>query len=343
MNRAFLQRSDLTGLLREYRPAARLAGLERLAGSSKKGVYRLTFDDSATAIVYCWSAEENYWPAGPSIDDDPFAGASGPDQLAAADAALTAAGVRTPTIYAWDTSRALIEADLALVEDVRGGSLERLIDADPSSAVRPIRQLGEVLRSMSRHHGPRYGKVALAGHDAVAPQQPPEDVVLGRALLHLDAAADRVSRLACARTAIAQMLAARRAAIGPRTEFGLVHGELGPDHVLLDDDGLPVLIDIEGLTFFDVEWEHAFLRLRFNPERYSLLGLPEPDEARVSFYVLAQRISLIEGPLRIADTDYPDREWMLDLAEYQTGRVLEELSAPEPRARSRLSSSQPRC
>jgi hypothetical protein len=199
-----------------------------------------------------------------------------------------------------------------------------LIAADPASATRPIRQLGEALLAMSAHHGPRYGKVALAGTDGAA-QQPPEDVVLRRALLHLDAAADRVGRLARARTAIGELLAARRAEIVPRAEYGLVHGELGPDHVLLDDDRQPVLIDVEGLTYFDVEWEHAFLRLRFDPAHYRLLGLAAPDEARVSFYLLAQRISLIEGPLRIGDTDYPDREWMLDLADYHVGRVLAEL------------------
>jgi hypothetical protein len=332
MTRAFLQPSDLTGLLRAYRPAARLAGLERLAGSSKKGVYRVTFDDSATAVIYSWSAAENFWPAGPGAGDDPFpfGDACGPDLLAAAHAALTAAGVRTPRIYAWDTSRAVTEADLAVVEDVRGGSLEQLITADPSSAAQPIRQLGEALRSMSRRHGPRYGKVALARRDSGTPQQPPEDVMLRRAVLHLAAAADRVSRLARARAAIAEMLAARRAAIRPRTEYALVHGELGPDHVLLDEQRRPVLIDIEGLTFFDVEWEHAFLRMRFKPAGYRQLGLPAPDEARVSFYLLAQRISLIEGPLRIADTDYPDRQWMLDLAEYQVDRVLAELSGSEP-------------
>lgn len=330
MTRTFLEPSDLAGLLREYRPAARLAGLERLAGSSKKGVYRVTFDDSATAVVYSWSAAENYWPAGPAHDDDPFGDASGPDLLAAAHAALAAAGVRIPAIYCWDTSRAAVAADLALVEDVRGGSLEELIAADPSSAAVPIRQLGAALRSMSKHRGPRYGKVALVGRDAASVQKRPEDVVLRRALLHLDAAADRVTRLARARTAIADTLAARRAAILPRAEYGLVHGELGPDHVLLDADGRPVLIDLEGLTFFDVEWEHAFLRIRFKAAPYRLLGLAAPDEARVSLYLLAQRISLIEGPLRIADTDYPDRQWMLDLAEYQVGRILAELRGPEP-------------
>jgi hypothetical protein len=110
MPRAFLQHSDLAGLFREHRPAGRLARLERLTGSSKKGVYRATFDDSTTAIVYSWSAAENYWPTGPGADDDPFADASGPDRLAAAAATLTSAGVRTPRIHAWDTSRAAVPA-----------------------------------------------------------------------------------------------------------------------------------------------------------------------------------------------------------------------------------------
>jgi hypothetical protein len=42
---------------------------------------------------------------------------------------------------------------------------------------------------------------------------------------------------------------------------GILEGQ--PDHVLIDAQGAPVLIDIEGLMFFDAEWEHAFLRLRF--------------------------------------------------------------------------------
>ena len=42
-----------------------------------------------------------------------------------------------------------------------------------------------------------------------------------------------------------------------------VHGELGPDHVLVDRGGKPVRVGIEGLMYLDIEWEHAFLRLRF--------------------------------------------------------------------------------
>ena len=40
----------------------RLDGVERLAGGTQKGVYRLTMDDATTAIAFLWDDSENYWP-----------------------------------------------------------------------------------------------------------------------------------------------------------------------------------------------------------------------------------------------------------------------------------------
>jgi hypothetical protein len=59
----------------------RLIGVSRLRGGSKKGVYRLAFDDDSTAIAYIWDDAENYWPT-TQVDDaqnhaDPFSPASG--------------------------------------------------------------------------------------------------------------------------------------------------------------------------------------------------------------------------------------------------------------------------
>lgn len=42
----------------------RLEGVERVAGGSKKGVYRLVMDDATTAIAYLWDDTENFWPHG---------------------------------------------------------------------------------------------------------------------------------------------------------------------------------------------------------------------------------------------------------------------------------------
>ena len=96
----------------------------------------------------------------------------------------------------------------------------------------------------------------------------------------------------------------------PRGRYGLIHGELGPDHVLIDGHGQPVLIDIEGVMFFDVEWEHAFLELRFG-EHYRWLREDGLDEERLRLYRLALHLSLIAGPLRLLDGDFPDRAPML--------------------------------
>ena len=81
------------------------------------------------------------------------------------------------------------------------------------------------------------------------------------------------------------------------------------------------MIDIEGLTYFDVEWEHAWLQMRFG-EAYPALHPVDLDLDRLALYRYAQVLSLIEGPLRIADTDFPDRRWMRDLAEWNIRKAL---------------------
>jgi hypothetical protein len=321
-------------MLRSYRPGAQLASLTRLAGGSKKGVYWLVLADESSVLLYVWREAENYWPAGPQIVGDPFADASGARDFKACHAILAAAGVRIPAIFELDLSQRHYPADLALVEDLRGGTLEDLLARDPEAAARPMAELGATLRAMQDQRSTRFGKVAelgsvsspLAGLPATAcADDSAEAIIMRRALAHLAAAAGMSPQLAAAQPAVASLVQARHAAVRPRREYGLVHGELGPDHVLVDDAGAPVLIDIEGLTWFDVEWEHAFLRLRFGQADYARLELSAVDEARVAFYDLAQRISLVEGPLRIAATDYPERDWMLDCAQFHTDWLLDQV------------------
>jgi hypothetical protein len=91
-------------------------------------------------------------------------------------------------------------------------------------------------------------------------------------------------------------------------------------------DGHPALIDIEGLMYFDLEWEHVFLRLRFGPH-YDVLRTPDLDEDRLRLYRLAMHLSLVAGPLRLLDGDFPDAEFMRGIAQYNLGQALSLLSA----------------
>jgi hypothetical protein len=332
-----------------------VASVARLAGGSKKGVYRLCCSDGFSAVLYVWSAAEDFWPADASQADagptDPCGGAeagvfghaSGLGLFSAASQRLTAAGVRVPRVYLTDASLALYPADIALVEDVRGGTLEELLAADPAAAAPVMQRLGEMLRSMWGRRAARVGRVAdvaetdegvigapiapvaaVAPFAAGAPAAPgpsSERIVLERALRQLGGAADRVPSVAAVRPRLDETLRALAAAVRPRASYGLIHGELGPDHVSIDDRGQPVVVDIEGAMYFDVEWEHVFLRLRFGRD-YEWLRVSGLDEHRMSLYALALDLSLIEGPLRLLDGDYPDREEMLAIAGWAVDRVL---------------------
>src|ERR1022692_2260089 len=354
--RIFAEPENLAGIVRAaFGSGRRLAAVDRLRGGSKKGVYRLTLDNGATVIGYLWNEAENYWPdarreADQSHADqshaDPFSDASGAGLFEASHAYLDGLGVRVPQVYLLDRSRAAYPADIALVEDVRGESLETRLERGLPGADQALARLGAAVSLMHQQRGPRFGKLAYvigsaAGQDGSAQDGSAEDgaaqggaaqdaagsylsceqVVLDRALADLDTAAARVERLAAARGQLADLTRALAAAVPARAQYGLIHGELGPDHVLIDEQGHPVIIDIEGVMFFDVEWEHAFLELRFG-EHYRWLRASDLDDRRLRFYRLALYLSLIAGPLWLLAGDYPDREPMLGIGEYNITRAL---------------------
>lgn len=302
----------------------RLAAVERIAGGSKKGVYRLVMDDATTAIAYLWDDAENYWPAAEGDDDltDPFSPGLGLDLFEAAHARLDALGIRVPAIRLVDRNGAHCPADLAIVEDLPGESLEELLARDRRAAAPVMARLAESLEAMRGYRAPAYGKVAVVDGGGTSRGASCEGLVLARALRDLAEAASRDRRIADARERLEERLLDLAAAVRPRTEYAVVHGELGPDHVLVDADGNPVAIDIEGLMYFDVEWEHVFLRIRLH-DAYRPLGVDGLDEDRLALYMLAQRLSLTAGPLRLLDGDFPDRASMAGIAEYNLKKALE--------------------
>lgn len=302
----------------------RLEAVERIAGGSKKGVYRLVMDDATTAIAYLWDGAENYWPASEGDDDltEPFSPGLELDLFEAAHARLDALGVRVPAIRLVDRDGAHCPADLAIVEDLPGESLEELLARDRSAAAAVMARLAESLEAMRGHRAPAYGKVAVVDGGGTSRGTSCEGVVLDRALRDLAEAASRDPRVAGARDRLEERLLGLAAAVRPRAEYAVVHGELGPDHVLVDADGKPVVIDIEGLMYFDVEWEHVFLQIRLH-DAYRPLGVAGLDEDRLALYMLAQRLSLTAGPLRLLDGDFPDRAFMAGIAEYNLKQALE--------------------
>jgi Phosphotransferase enzyme family len=307
--RTFLTRDDLTGIARVAFPARALREVTRLTGGSVKGVYRLRFDDGFTCLAYRWHADENFWPAQTFFDVGPFVGHGSRETFVERHAVLTGLGVRVPEIFEIDET-----ADLALVEDVRGGTLQALLERDAAAGREVLARLGETLRTMHTHTSAGFG----------FPGRTVQDFILERGRRSLVEAAARVPRIAAVQDRLAYALSTRFATITARSVHGLIHGELGPDHVMVDDAGAPVLIDIEGTMFFDVEWEHAFLELRFGP-LYPALGTVPLDPARMRLYRLTEYLSLVAGPLLLIEGDFPNADGMRQIAEWNIPRVLAEL------------------
>ncbi|MEV5430125.1 phosphotransferase [Streptomyces sp. NPDC052701] len=296
----------------------------RLRGGSRKGVYRLVFDDGSTAVAYVWSADEDFWdagPAGPSAPRDPFSPGTGLDLFTAAHHRLTAAGVRTPRLLHTDATRTRLPADAAVVEDLQGGSLEDLLARDPRAGREALERLAGLLDALRSQAGPRFGTVALVDGGGSPPVRSCARHAAGEGLRALEEIAVRDRRAAAAREALAERVRALAAEVRPRDRHTLVHGELGPDHVLLTSDGHPALIDIEGLLYADAEWEHVFLALRFGPH-YDALRAPGLDERRLALYRLVMHLRLVAGPLRLLDGDYPDPEPVRAIAEFNLRQAL---------------------
>ena len=101
-----------------------------------------------------------------------------------------------------------------------------------------------------------------------------------------------------------------------------MHGELGLDHVLVDADGSPVLIDIEDLMYFDVEWEHVHMQVRLGRDWAETVGVDDLYEDRLALYMLSHRLFLVAGPMRLLDGDFPDRAFMRSIIEHNLCEAL---------------------
>jgi hypothetical protein len=154
--RNFPARDDLAAAVTAALGPRRLDSVQRLRGGSKKGVYRLGLDTGDSVIAYIWGDAENYWPARPGGGGgpgDPFADASGAGLFETASRLLGGLGIRTPRVHALDRGRAVYPADIALVEDVPGGTLEARLDRGEPGAPGVTARLGEALRVMHSHQG----------------------------------------------------------------------------------------------------------------------------------------------------------------------------------------------
>jgi hypothetical protein len=312
---------DLTGLrtwLGAETGLGPVSGLEPVSGGTDKQVVRVHLADGGSVISYLWPATRPALPT--SRSELLFLPRSTADAFEHAHTLLASLGVRLPRLLLVDRSVRWVEGAVAVVEDVGRRDVASVLHDRaelPPSALTSLARILRRLHSAVRDH---------CGHLLADPRPDLHDawdVVRERAASDLDEAAARDPRVRAAVNTLSDTVTSTAAAIVPRREFRLVHGELGPEHVLLDEQGQPVLIDVEGATYLDPEWEHAWLRIRYGAH-YEQLRVPGLDPHRLRLATLAQHLSYVVGPLRLLEErDDVDRAALTDIANHHVTALLQ--------------------
>lgn len=284
----------------------------------------MTVDDDTTVIAYLWEDSENYWPQASVESDvaDPFSSGNNIDLFVTARSRLASLGLRVPEIYLLDRDRAYYHADIAILEDFPGEGLLAFWERDPVAAQPTLSRLREGLAAMRDYRGRAPGKVSFIDAGGTPQWSTSEEAVLALGLRCVAEAMERDRRIADNSERLKDRLGELAAAIRPRAEYSVVHGELGLDHVLVDADGSPVIIDIEDLMYFDVEWEHVHMQVRLGRDWARTVGVDDLDAARIALYMLSQRLFLVAGPMRLLDGDFPDRAFMHSIVEHNLNEAL---------------------
>jgi len=295
-----------------------VADVTKMHGGAQKVVYKIQCQNGFSCVLYVWDLTKNYFQeeiSNESVHERTFGGRS----FEINNRWLREHGISTPALYDLQTVQDRYPFDYALVEYIEGQKAEVYFQ-HPDQRVRDevLERVGNMIASMHAHHRQYYGKPDQRGNrrweqcHLVQKENAMEQ--LSYIVQHNESIRKNHDRL----LAVLYELEYR---IDSRQRYGFIHGELGPDHVLVTDRLEPYLIDIEGAQFFDIEHEHAFLELRFG-KYYRFLQQNSLDPNRMLFYRLHHYISLTSGGLKLLHRGFPDHVFASNLADFHARNTL---------------------
>ena len=273
------------------------------------GVHKQTFDvrlrnPSNKCLLIVWNNDRNYFLEREAAGfEEPHSDAIAPHAFRAHTQYLSDLGVNVPQILHFDQFRS--GHYFAFVELIVGSDYDSLrAQASWKSRSRvPSNLSGQVkrLHGVARDYPGRVSD----GHVTDGPSLLEESLEVAR--IELGATADSEPFVAEHHDRILDTLEELRAAIQPRETFRLLHGELDPSHILVSDEDQRVyLVDIEGVSFGDLESEHVFLKWRFSEEDYQYLARGDFDQDRLTYYKLLMHVSLVYAGSRLLIREYPE-------------------------------------
>lgn len=290
-----------------------LKDIERLLGGAQKHVYLVTLDNGFKFVVYVWDKSTNYFSDSERIDSNEFLSSS-PLMFKLNNELMKKHGVNTPKLYYIDSS--FEQPTYAFVEYIDGVDLDYIIENQPERLNDSLHSLKESIDKLHEIKAKEVGQVNnLLGENFNQIKYCYDGAV--QSIKYLIKVDSENSNIYVPLNEILEKLIKK---IDERSEFKLIHSELGPNHVMVDKDNNAYIIDIEGARFFDLEYEESFLKIRFN-NNYKYLKSDNLDETRMDFYHICHCVGNLAGAYELLYKNYYDTEDILGMINYFTKAI----------------------
>jgi hypothetical protein len=313
-----LDQSDLQEYMEKVFGVSYLvSSVNQMHGGAQKVVYKVDCSNGFSCVLYVWDLTMNYFQEEVehgNIHEQSYGG----DLFEMNNNYLSQQGIQTPLLYDLNRERNRYPYDYALVEYVNGQKAENYFQhADSYVKDKVFQRIGNMLTDMHATERNIYGKVNQSMRNEVKCHQ----LLKRNAKKDLDFARQHLDSIRFYYSQLLDALYMLESKIEPRSRYGFIHGELGPDHILINDNLEPYFIDIEGAEFFDIEHEHSYLQLRFG-DYYRYLKNENLDHNRMLFYRYHHHISLTAGGLKLLHRGFPDQQFAKDLANHHSRCAL---------------------
>ena len=285
-----------------------LQSMERLLGGAQKHTYLAKTQNGFNFVIYIWDQSTSYFSY--DEENDIFLSSSA-KLFELNNYKMCEVGVRVPKLYYMDRNKNEQQYAYAFAEYIDGTDMDEVINNAPHRLEQVLASLAENIEKLHCIKCETVGQLEhLQAYDFNIIEFSLEGVKRDVAYLsEMDQLNKKMYEVLEEKV---EQLAKK---IKPRKEYTFIHGELGPNHVMVNKNNEAFLIDIEGAKYGDVEEEASFLKLRFGTS-YEKIVNQAMDEERMRFYHLGHCLGNLSGAMALKNKGYYDMEDLNGMIKY---------------------------
>lgn len=288
--------------------------IERILGGAQKYTYLAKCTNGFKFVIYQWDKSTTYFK---NSDEHVVFSSNSADLFQRNNELMSNQGVLTPKLFYIDMSRRECDYEYAFVEYINGNDIDYIMKNEPERLDKVLESLNN---SIDRLHSIKNRCVGQKGH-----MQGADFNIIAYELndihqnsIYLQKNDSQYAELYVQAEANAIECAQK---LQGRDEYTFIHGELGPNHVIVDKNNNAYLIDIEGAKFYDVEEELSFLDIRFNKMLEKSDG--SIDEQRKYFYYIRHCFGNLRGAVELKQNGYYDMNDVNGMIEFFHKQIIE--------------------